>query len=73
MPEEEIPCESCEDRKEEIEADGHHRVISCDPIPGKDGWCKIRYEWSKTRMLSAPLAALRRLCDRLFKNEAGGA
>ena len=44
MPEKEIPCEDCEDEKEKIEVRGIYRVIGCDPIPDKDGWCKIRYE-----------------------------
>ena len=41
MPEQKIPCEDCETKKEEIEESGMAKVISCEKIPGKEGWCKI--------------------------------
>lgn len=45
MPEEDIPCGDCENKKENIEEAGDATVISCEPIPEKPGWCKIIWEY----------------------------
>ena len=44
MYEDTIPCTDCDARKKEIEEGGGYRVLDCNPIPGRDGWCRIRYE-----------------------------
>jgi hypothetical protein len=47
MPEKKIPCQDCESEKARIEAAGDQEVVSCDPIPGESGWCKI--VWRRKR------------------------
>lgn len=44
MPSLEIPCEDCEEKKKEIELNGNNRVINCEPVLERDGWCIIEWE-----------------------------
>jgi hypothetical protein len=44
VPSQDIPCSECDNKKREIEATGNNRVIRCDPIPGRDGWCLMEWE-----------------------------
>lgn len=44
MPSQEIPCADCDKKKHEIELGGNYTVTSCNPIPGKRGWCLINYQ-----------------------------
>ena len=40
----EIPCSECESmREDEIDPFPHLKFVSCNPIPGKDGWCLIKW------------------------------
>lgn len=41
MPQKEIPCQDCDKEKERIEEAGDQEVVSCEPIPGRPGWCLI--------------------------------
>ena len=45
MPEREVLCEDCEKEKEKIEERGDAKVVSCDPIPGKPGWCRLVWRY----------------------------
>jgi len=45
MPQQQsIPCQDCQAKKLEIEADGTFKVQSCDPDPANPGWCIIVYD-----------------------------
>ena len=45
MPEKEVPCEDCEKEKKKIEEAGDAKVLSCDPIPEKPGWCRLVWQY----------------------------
>lgn len=38
-----VPCKRCKEEKRKLEEVGVWEVISCEPIPNKDGWCRIKY------------------------------
>lgn len=35
----EIPCEQCATKKENIDGSGLYEFISCEPIATRPGWC----------------------------------
>lgn len=46
MYEREIPCTECQSEKERLEKTGEREVISCEPILGRNGQCKLIYQRS---------------------------
>ena len=44
MPKKIIPCADCDEEKEKLKENDNVRVIGCEPVPGRDGWCEIEWE-----------------------------